>query len=144
MTLSKTLLSSSSKPWFWEQSPSETTAMDLNQPPPCDQTLSLIQTRIQITMYPSYIVTNPGWPAEWTATGQALESRRGPWNSDGHTGCFLSPAFLWDASPQAKPRVRLFLQLSLWSTKVTTSGGKIKPLTLNELACGESHFQKHR
>lgn len=55
MTLSKTLQSSSSKPcrWFWEQSPSETTVMDLNQPPPCDQTLSgILRTLLQILADP--------------------------------------------------------------------------------------------
>lgn len=108
--------------------------MDLNQPPSCDQTLSgILRTLLQILADPlSDGVQN------------RLLKVREDCISDGHTGCFLSSAFLWDAFPQAKPLVLLFLQLSLWSTKETNPGGKIKPLTLNEPACGESHFQKHR
>lgn len=78
--------------------------MDLNQPPPCDQTLSsILRTLLQILADP---LSDGG--AE-----QALESKRGLCISDGHTGCcFLSSAFLWDAPS---------LRLSLWFLTTTAA-----------------------
>lgn len=109
--------------------------MDLNQPPPCDQTLSgILRTLLQILADP---LADGG--AE-----QALENQE-----DSASLMVIQDVVSFPLPFSGMPSLRLslwfsYLNFSLWSTKETNPGGKIKPLTLNEPACGESHFQKHR